>query len=288
MRPDVLTAETFEWHMSLLKQYCTPLSLNDACDALYRGDLPENPVCVTFDDGYADNAVVAWPIMQRYGVPLSIFVSTDFLDGGIMWNDSVIEAVSYIQADEIDLSRFGLKAYATSSDSQKLSSIASIISDIKHLDPIQRSDIVSELSSSSAVTTNNLMLTTKQLQSLVKAGVEIGAHTKSHPILSKLNFNQAREEIFNGRAILEDKARTKVNYFAYPNGKPNRDYNLDHIKLVKQAGFKAALSTSPGSNSQQTNRWELARFTPWDNSELKFMTRLFLNKRQIHKSGATA
>ena len=61
--------------------------------ALERGSLPARALAITFDDGYADNATVALPILRRLGLPATFFVATGFLDGGRMWNDTVIEAV---------------------------------------------------------------------------------------------------------------------------------------------------------------------------------------------------
>jgi peptidoglycan/xylan/chitin deacetylase (PgdA/CDA1 family) len=63
---------------------------------------------ITFDDGYADNVEVALPILLRYEIAADFFVSTGFLDGGRMWNDTVIEAFRATPLDRVDLGDFGL------------------------------------------------------------------------------------------------------------------------------------------------------------------------------------
>ena len=87
MRPREPTVSDFEWQMELLAKYFNPISLSDALTALEYGELPERAVCVTFDDGYANNEELAMPILTRLGIPATVFVSTNFLNGGRMWND---------------------------------------------------------------------------------------------------------------------------------------------------------------------------------------------------------
>ena len=76
--------------------------------AAARGRAPARALAITFDDGYADNATVAAPILLRLGLPATFFVATGFLDGGRMWNDTVIEAVAPRRGPVLDLAPLGL------------------------------------------------------------------------------------------------------------------------------------------------------------------------------------
>src|SRR5581483_9499448 len=87
----------------------TPLALDEALSRMRSGSLPARALAVTFDDGYADNAVAALPILARYGVPATFFIATDFVGGGRMWNDTVIEAVRALPASVRDLSACGCR-----------------------------------------------------------------------------------------------------------------------------------------------------------------------------------
>ena len=89
----------------------------------------------------------------------------------------------------------------------------------------------------------DLMLTTDQLRSLAAAGMTIGAHTISHPILSRVDEQQAHAEMAESKERLESITGSKVPLFAYPNGKPGTDYTMTHVRLAREAGFEAACST---------------------------------------------
>ena len=121
------------------------------------------------------------------------------------------------------------------------------------------------------------MLTPQQVQRLHAAGMTIGGHTVTHPILTRLETAQARREIVEGRERLEELIGERVDLFAYPCGKPGRDYSPDHVAMVRSCGFKAAVSTAWGSAGRGSDLWQLPRFTPWDRERWRFGLRLAQN-----------
>ena len=125
------------------------------------------------------------------------------------------------------------------------------------------------------------MLSTAQLRQLQAAGMELGAHTMSHPILSTLPDHAARLDIANGKRQLEDALQAPVALFAYPNGKMGVDYGAPHVDIVRSLGFTAAVATDwgvarPGAG---LDLLQLPRFTPWDRGRLAFLWRLRQNRR---------
>jgi peptidoglycan/xylan/chitin deacetylase (PgdA/CDA1 family) len=91
--PDEVDAERFDHICAWVRQWFNVLPLPDAARRLREGSLPPRALAITFDDGYADNFDVALPILQRHGLVASFFVATGFIDGGRMWNDTLIESV---------------------------------------------------------------------------------------------------------------------------------------------------------------------------------------------------
>lgn len=281
MRPNEPTVAVFNWHMQLISRYFSPLSLANALELMDKNQLPNNAICVTFDDGYADNEKYALPILQKWEIPATVFVSTGFMNGGRMWNDTVVEAVRCMNAN-ICLESIGLGSYEINNNDQKREAAYHIISKIKHLNPSERLAITEYIESiCPTVLPTDLMLNHKTLLNLVEAGIEIGGHTVNHPILANLSNEEALEEITRGKQIIEGIIDKKIRYFAYPNGKPHQDYKLNQVDIVKKAGFEAAVSTEWGVSSSQSDQFQLARFTPWDRSPTKFIVRLLLNQRKV-------
>jgi peptidoglycan/xylan/chitin deacetylase (PgdA/CDA1 family) len=123
----------------------------------------------------------------------------------------------------------------------------------------------------------NIMMTSQEVRTMHAAGMSIGAHTRTHPILTSLDEETAMKEIGGGKSDLESILGSKVSLFAYPNGKPFRDYNSTHVEMVRRAGFAAAVSTAVGSSDSGSDVMQLPRFTPWDQSEYLFCIRLLRN-----------
>ncbi len=281
MRPNEPTVDAFNWHMQLISKFFSPLGLAEALDLMEKGKLPDNAICVTFDDGYADNEQYALPILKKWGVPATVFVSTGFINGGRMWNDTVVEALRQMD-EEICLSSVGLKTYETKTNDQKREAAYDIITHIKHMEADKRLDITKQIASKCpSALPDGLMLNNEAILNLAKAGIEIGGHTVNHPILAKLSKNEALEEISEGKKTLEDIINKKIRFFAYPNGKPGQDYNLDQTEIVKHVGFEAAVSTEWGVSSSKSDKYQLARFTPWDQTPEKFLLRLIFNQRKL-------
>jgi peptidoglycan/xylan/chitin deacetylase (PgdA/CDA1 family) len=121
------------------------------------------------------------------------------------------------------------------------------------------------------------MLRSDQVRALHAAGMVIGGHTCSHPILASLSLAEAEREIVLGKERLEDILGAPVRLFAYPNGKPGQDYTAEHVRLVERAGFSAAFSTGWGASRSGADLFQLPRFTPWDRGQRGFVLRLIRN-----------
>jgi len=252
--------------------------------------LPGRALAITFDDGYADNAQVALPILQRCGVVASFFVSTGFLDGGRMWNDSVIEIVRACRRSELDLAFLGQGRCSLAGPDERRAAIGTLLSAIKYLTLGEREEAICRLLAASGVAAlpKDLMMRSEQLRELHRAGMEIGAHTVNHPILTTLTPAEAEREISGGRERLQEIIDAPVDLFAYPNGKPMRDYDQSHVALLRRLGFRAAVSTAPGVARAGDGLFELPRFTPWDQSLGTWATRLLLHQRRTRYELAVA
>lgn len=268
-------AATFERHMSFLGTHFNVLRLTEACERLARGALPARAACVTFDDGYADNEEVALPILKRLGLPATFFVSTGYLHGAVMFNDGVIEAVRKAAAGTYELSGLGLRDCHLGDSASRRAAAQSIIGELKYRPVGERNSLVERLASILRIPLpKNLMMNEAQIRRLHQEGMEIGAHTVRHPILACVDDHEARAEISESKHTLEELTGSAVSLFAYPNGKPGRDYTIRHANFVREAGFLAAVSTGDGVARLGSDLFQLPRLGAWERNPLRLGLRI--------------
>lgn len=278
--PDEMHAQRFDAVCSWLKSWFNVLPLDEAAIQLKAGTLPARAACITFDDGYADNHDVALPVLRRHGLPATFFIATGFLDGGRMWNDSIIEGVRHCRSTLLDLFPLGLGCHALGSDDQRRDAIASLIEKIKYRPVQERVELTERILGIAEVSASkSLMMTSEQVKVMRRAGMQIGAHTVSHPILARLTDEQALVEIQGSKRQLEQLLGERIGLFAYPNGRPGEDFVPRTVELVRSANFDAAVSTQSGASRVGDDSFQIRRFTPWDQDHVRFGARMLVNLR---------
>lgn len=290
--PGEMHRGSFDQVCAWVRRWFTVLPLGEAVRRLSEGRLPPGALAITFDDGYADNHDVALPVLERYGLNATFFVATGFLDGGRMWNDTLVEAIRCAQVETLDLraestevAGLGVVSLRSLEDRRKV--VHQLILQTKYLDPAQRLAQVHRIAAlTRAQLPSDLMMTTRQVAALHQAGMCIGAHTKSHPILTRLSDAEARLEIEGSRDRLSEITGSPVELFAYPNGKAGSDYTARDVDLVRELGFLAAFSTTPGVATATSGSFELPRYTPWRRRRLGFAAQLALNLRRTPLNSA--
>jgi peptidoglycan/xylan/chitin deacetylase (PgdA/CDA1 family) len=276
--PSEVDAAEFSAQIGMLKSRFNVLPLLEAVRRAKDGTLPPRAAAITFDDGYADNAEVALPILQQHGLHATFFVATGFLNGGRMWNDSVYELVRHAPDGVLDATPLGLGAHPLHTLAERRQAIPALISQLKYLPMTRRQEQVDQLVQLAGVALpDDLMMTSAQVRKLHAGGMAIGAHTVNHPILARLPDAEAREEIAQGKLALEDMIGASVQLFAYPNGKPGEDYEARHVAMARELRFEGAVSTSWGASRGRPDPFQLPRFTPWDRSRLRFVLRMARN-----------
>ncbi|MGH8854480.1 MAG: polysaccharide deacetylase family protein [Telluria sp.] len=286
--PHEMDAARFDQMLGLLTACFNLVTLDQGMKQLRAGTLPPRAACITFDDGYADNAELALPILRRHGADATFFVSTGFLDGGRMWNDTVIELVRRAP-EQVDLSRAGFGVLRLESIDSRRQAIGTLLGKLKYLPLGERHEQVELLRELVGVALpDDLMMTGAQVRRLHAAGMEIGGHTVNHPILARLAPEQARREMADGKDALEAMLGAPVRSFAYPNGKPGQDYLAEHAAMAREVGFDCAVSTSWGAASATSDQFQLPRFTPWDRHPVRFALRMLQNMRRPGETAGPA
>jgi len=261
--PAVPTA-VFEDHVAHLARHYDVLTIEEAAERLQARRAPRNGLAITFDDGYRDNLTQAAPILARHGIPATIFLATGHIGTGIpMWFDQVAQALKTTEADAVVLGAG--RPLELSSRSSRLVALQAALAHLKSLPDLERrralDRLVATLSPRPFPDAEPVMLDWPGVAEIRRLGFSVGAHTISHPILSRVTAEQAWTEISGSKSTIERMLGEPVRAFAYPNGGAE-DYTPAVVAQVRDAGFLCALTTRHGVNTAATPRFELRRGSP--------------------------
>jgi peptidoglycan/xylan/chitin deacetylase (PgdA/CDA1 family) len=243
------TPEAFAAQIDAVRRSFDVVSLDDLLAwTAGRGTLPARPLLITFDDGYRDNLIHALPALRRRALPAVLFVATDCIDGRPFYWDVVAHAFAMAAPGGGDLPLLGPRVW--NGEGSRRALIGAWIAEAKQRPEADRRRAVDDLATALGVRSDDgalagLYLRWDELRRLHDAGVAIGAHTMSHPILSRVPAGVAEREIAGGKDRLERELGIPVSAFAYPNGRP-QDFDDGHRRILERLGFALAFTLSPG------------------------------------------
>jgi peptidoglycan/xylan/chitin deacetylase (PgdA/CDA1 family) len=262
---DTVPVRTFAVQMELLKAHFRVLPLLDLIDASERDDVPPNAVAVTFDDGYRDNYQNAFPVLRALGLPATIFVTTGAVGSrSLLWHDRFFDAFAQSRVSSVSFEgeRLPLRTLA-----EKRAAVGVCGKQLRTYDPQRRIDelrrLVGELEVPEPDPDRWRKLDWDEILEMAGAGISFGAHTVTHPVLTRVTREEAAAEIVDSREVLENQIGSRVTLFAYPNG-AHGDFNESIKQVLREAGFRCAVTTVPGVNDTATDPFELRREAMWD------------------------
>ena len=239
----VMREATFTRLLEFLDRHYSVVSLDGFLQSMRQPHGGPKPLClITFDDGWRDNYLTALPCLRAFRMPAVIFVVTGFIGRNrIFWVErlrTIWQRRELREQIHSSLNRIG--NFATPS-----TSFEEIVEHLKHMPAAQRDQILAEglaLPSGDSGCNGDAMLSWDEAALLQKEGVDIEAHTVSHPLLVYEDDPTVERELAQAKAILEEKLKKKVRAFAYPNG----SWNQRVRDLVEVAGYDCAFTTERG------------------------------------------
>jgi peptidoglycan/xylan/chitin deacetylase (PgdA/CDA1 family) len=270
-----LPTSVFAARMSHIARHYRVLTVEELAERLQEGRVPRNALGLTFDDGYRDNLTHAAPILKRLGLPATAFLVTGHIDTPqALWFDRLAMAFKTATTRRVALGNGHLLSLGTVGE--RLAGLDAALDHLKHVSDDERSGSIERLIAalrSNPERPKRLMLSWDEVDALRGLGFSIGAHTVTHPILSRLAPDRAWDEIHGSKIAIEKALGDPVRAFAYPNGGPD-DYNETVTCLVRDAGFTCALTTRRGLNDTDTPVLELRRGGPWEHHLPTFALKL--------------
>jgi len=262
-REGSVSIDRFRQHVRHLKKRFRLVTVEQAARLLLEpGALREDALAISLDDGYAGNYELAWPVLADEGVPATIYVTTGFIDGTDLWFDSASRHMEAALETAAELPAELKRRIVEDLGSWPPASAAGVerfIERLKYLERPRRDAIVAALAAACPPRRPAAApLTWGQVRKMQAAGIEVGAHTVTHPILSTLTREEQRTEILRSRERIAEQTGIIPTTFAYPNG-AETDFDEDTTSIVEQAGFLAACTTVRGSNRPGCDMYALRR-----------------------------
>lgn len=283
-----VTPSHFDQHLEVIRRLYAPISLHGLVAHLGGDNVPHRGVVVTFDDGYADNLHQARPLLEQHQVPATVFVAAGAVgrQQEFWWDDLervLLEpgplperlaltiqsthhewSLSVASPGDASLLEMAWDVSMPTAPTARHTLYRELSERIRPLPPDVRQDVVRRVLEWAGTPVSGrpdrLALSQAELPKLVAGGlVEIGAHTMTHPVLSKISPADQQSEIRRGKEALEGWLGRPVTSFAYPYG-TRSDYTRETVALVQAAGFTCACSNFEGVVWRGSDRFQLPRF----------------------------
>lgn len=263
-----MSVATFAWQMAELAANFRCVSLSTLIEELRKGEIPPYTVCITFDDGFANNLSVALPILSKHRVPATVFLAAGYIgQDRLLWPErlGITFAVTRATTLTFDTERLDLgTAQARAASYAAITRMfkgrtAEEIERAMHT-IAQLTDVPEEAIRGTRLYNDMRFMTWDAVRELARSGlIEIGSHTLTHRRLTMLAPEEARKEIQESKRRIERELGTNVRWFAYPFGLRGGDFNDMHRQFAVAAGYDAIFAASGGALTAGADRQELPR-----------------------------
>jgi peptidoglycan/xylan/chitin deacetylase (PgdA/CDA1 family) len=239
-----LSPAEFEKHLRYVSKHFRVIPISQLLHELTINQVKPYTVALTFDDGHADFFQHAWPLLQHYKLPASLYVTTGFIDGNCwLWPDLLKYIIIHNRHDNITIPGPGkvlanenliisnwhqLGDYCLTLDTEERDHF------LIHL--AQQCDVeipVSPVEPFAGVTWD-------QLRRMRDQGLEVGSHTVTHPILSKLDYPLVEQELAQSAARIKEQLKVMPTGLCYPNGRLI-DITPQVIDCARKLGYEYGL-----------------------------------------------
>ena len=269
-----ISPEHFAKHLKYLKEHYKIFSLEEMIAKAKDRELPERSLALTFDDGYADNLIQAKPLLEKFGVPATMFITSGKIDSDteFWWDDleRILLKTPKLPPQLEGVLPNGKKNWPTATREEIQTAYKDLFAICR---PLAHDEIEKVLEGlclwaqvSRKARPTHRALRSDELKSLCQGGlIQIGVHTENHASLAAHPLEVQEREIQNGRNKLEKILDRPVKGFAYPFGVREEHYKKETVALVRKLHFSYACSTMAGCmRNGQTDFYQIPRFSIGD------------------------
>jgi peptidoglycan/xylan/chitin deacetylase (PgdA/CDA1 family) len=249
------TPAQFDRQMAFLRRHFHPVSLEDVLAHIEgEASLPPGAVAVTIDDGFNDTHHYAFPILRRYAIPATVFVTTGYVDSGLpFWFEVAAYLALRAAPGSLRLEEYGQAFPAGNSIAERRQSVRALQALLKELPHRRWTAVVGEWSRRFTAEADGdtlalgRPLSWPQVQEMAAAGISFGSHSVTHPNLTQLTDRDLEWELTASKHALESRLQRPVVTLAYPIGTA-ATFDQRVVAAARQTGFKLGLSYTRGAN----------------------------------------
>jgi peptidoglycan/xylan/chitin deacetylase (PgdA/CDA1 family) len=290
-----LPTSLFEAQMAYLRRHYRILSLDGLLGEIAVPRKGRPAVAISFDDGYADLYTQAFPILQRYEIPATIFLTVGAIESGeVAWYDRVFVAFQVAPPMDLVLPLKPPRRILLGTPEERLNAAVEFISLLRKLPAREQSACCAQLEEAVEIpheSVVNRMLNWKQIREMQSAGVSFGTHTMTHPVVSRLDAKDLEWELGESKRILEERVEQPVLDFAFPFGKPE-ECSDSAVKCLGRLGYRSAATTVEGFNDPATAPFLLRRVSFGEERSLAMfalkLSKLFLFPETLPSSARSS
>jgi len=275
--PSMLTsAAMFERHLDLVGRHFRFVTLDEIGEHLATGrPFTERVAAVTFDDGYRDNYEVAFPILQRKGIPAAVFVVTDLIGqrrwqthdrlfhliakAFAAWDDPRREMSALLRTLNLPAGQLLRHRAATSSP---MMTVSALLPDLSTAN-INRVMAALEASTGNGFYDVVLSLTWPMIVEMHRAGITIGSHTRRHVSLPAESTGTVLEELAGSKQAIERHIGAPVHHFAYPGGQ----FTPRDVEALERTGYRFGYTACPHQDERHPTL-TIERLLLWEGSSV--------------------
>lgn len=266
-----LNPGVFEAQMCHVKKHYRIVPLAQLCAELEEGRWVEPTLAITFDDGYRDLYNYAFPVLQKYSAPATIYlIGRSMETGEAPWYDRIFVALEVARGPVLEMDLGARRQFLLTSAEARTKAAWEIVCYLRSISDVERRKWCAEFETLIRVPSEKIegrMLDWNQVRIMQRNGVSLGAHTMTHPFVSQLHPGAFEEELGRSKQLLERGLGAPVEDFAYPFGKPE-DCSLAGEQFLRRCGYRSAVTTKDGFNTQGTNILRLRRLQVSDDPSL--------------------
>jgi peptidoglycan/xylan/chitin deacetylase (PgdA/CDA1 family) len=237
------------------------LSIKEMIGELSGQEKSGQAVAITFDDGYVGTYSEAYPILRKYSLPVTVYLSGCAIETGeALWYDRIFLCFQKAPV-QLTIELATPRTYSLGTFTDRIQAATEVVMYLRSLPDRERQAWCREFEARIPLKSEEIrgaMMTWEQAREMQKGGVDFGAHTMTHPVVSRLQPEDLSREISESKRLIEQRLNSPVDSFAFPFGK-SLDCGYGINRVLTSYGFRSAMTSIVGVNEPGADLFRIRR-----------------------------